>query len=80
MEPGPGVMGRGSSATSLPCTLGREVEVEVVLRRRGTAGGVYKCVSGIWRKRHVVVFEGDGKDCVLSRLSSAGVCGFAGLQ
>ena len=25
-------------------------------------------------------FEGDGKDCVLSRLSSAGVCGFAGLQ
>ena len=54
--------------------------MEVVLRRRGTAGGVYKCVSGIWRKRHVVVFEGDGKDCVLSRLSSAGVCGFAGLQ
>jgi len=35
IEPGPGVMGRGSSATSRSCTLGREVEVEVVLTRGG---------------------------------------------
>jgi len=74
-------MGKGSGATSRSCTLGREVEVEVVLRRGGeTAGGANKRVSGIWRGRRLVVFEGDRKDCVLLRLSSFGVCGFASLQ
>ena len=44
------------------------------------AGGAYKRVSGVWRKWRLVVFEGDGKDFVLLRLGSVGVCGFAGLQ
>jgi len=47
MKPGSGVMGRGSGATSRSCTLGREVEVEVVLRRGGTAGGVYNGISRV---------------------------------
>ena len=45
-----------------------------------TAGGAYKRLSGMWRKRRRRVFEGDRKDFVLLRVSSAGVCGFAGLQ
>jgi len=44
------------------------------------AGGAYKRVSGIWRKRRLVIFEGDRKDCVLLGLRSVRVCGFAGLQ
>jgi len=35
MEPGFGAKGRGSGATSLSCTLGREMEVEVELALRG---------------------------------------------
>jgi len=45
-----------------------------------TVGGAYKRVRGMWRKRRWRVFEGDRKDFVLLRVSSAGGCGFAGLQ
>jgi len=44
------------------------------------AGGAYRRVSGMWIKRRRRVFEGDRKDFVLLRVSSAGGCGFAGLQ
>jgi len=45
----------------------------------GAAGGAYKRVSRIWRKRRLVVIEDDGKDFVLFKLSSVRVCRFVGL-
>ena len=44
-----------------------------------TASRAFKRVSGIWGQRQLVVFVDDRKDCVLLRLSSVGVCKFAGL-
>jgi len=34
----------------------------------------------MWRKRRLAVIEDDGKDFVLFRLSSVGVCRFVGLE